>query len=124
RPAEIFFSFYFAMTGMHALHMIIGIGLLTVLIIKARRAVSRLSTIPRSSWLACIGILSISSGYFSFRCSISWGDIYELRACGFRQALRGDLRRAHRLDPNYDRSCLYGPWQRFERRYRPRDCRP
>jgi len=37
RPAEIFFSFYFAMTGMHALHMIIGIGLLTVLIIKARR---------------------------------------------------------------------------------------
>ncbi|MGH7844106.1 MAG: cytochrome c oxidase subunit 3 family protein [Candidatus Binatia bacterium] len=37
RPAEIFFSFYFAMTGMHALHMIIGIGLLTALIVKARR---------------------------------------------------------------------------------------
>jgi cytochrome c oxidase subunit 3 len=37
RPAEIFFSFYFAMTGMHAVHMIIGIGLLTVLIFKARR---------------------------------------------------------------------------------------
>ena len=36
-PAEIFFSFYFAMTGMHAVHMIIGIGLLTVLIFKARR---------------------------------------------------------------------------------------
>jgi cytochrome c oxidase subunit III len=35
--AEIFFSFYFAMTGMHALHMVIGIGLLTALIIKARR---------------------------------------------------------------------------------------
>jgi len=35
--AEIFFSFYFAMTGMHAVHMIIGIGLLTVLIFKARR---------------------------------------------------------------------------------------
>lgn len=26
---ELFFSFYFAMTGMHALHMIIGLGLLT-----------------------------------------------------------------------------------------------
>jgi cytochrome c oxidase subunit 3 len=37
RPAEIFFSFYFAITGMHAVHMIIGIGLLTVLIFKARR---------------------------------------------------------------------------------------
>jgi cytochrome c oxidase subunit 3 len=35
--AEIFFSFYFAMTGMHALHMIIGLGLLTVLVVKASR---------------------------------------------------------------------------------------
>jgi cytochrome c oxidase subunit 3 len=37
RPAEIFFSFYFAMTGMHAVHMIVGIGLLTALIFRARR---------------------------------------------------------------------------------------
>ncbi len=37
RHAEIFFSFYFAMTGMHALHMIIGIGLLTFLIFRALR---------------------------------------------------------------------------------------
>jgi cytochrome c oxidase subunit 3 len=36
-PAEIFFSFYFAMTGMHAVHMIIGIGLLTALIVQSRR---------------------------------------------------------------------------------------
>jgi cytochrome c oxidase subunit III len=35
--AEIFFSFYFAMTGMHAVHMIVGIGLLTALIVQARR---------------------------------------------------------------------------------------
>ena len=41
--AEIFFSFYFAMTGMHALHMIIGLGLLTVLIVKAGRG--RFSTL-------------------------------------------------------------------------------
>ena len=32
---EIYFSLYFAMTGMHALHMIIGIGILIVLLIKA-----------------------------------------------------------------------------------------
>ena len=35
--AEIFFSFYFAMTGMHALHMIIGLGLLTTMIVKTAR---------------------------------------------------------------------------------------
>lgn len=35
--AEIFFSFYFAMTGMHALHMIIGLGLLAAMTIKTAR---------------------------------------------------------------------------------------
>jgi len=35
--AQLFFSLYFAMTGIHALHMIIGIGLLSVLIAAARR---------------------------------------------------------------------------------------
>ena len=37
RAAEIFFSFYFAMTGMHALHMIIGLALMTAMIVKAGR---------------------------------------------------------------------------------------
>ena len=37
RQAEIFLSFYFAMTGMHALHMIIGFGLQTYLVIAAWR---------------------------------------------------------------------------------------
>lgn len=35
--AQIFFSFYFALTGLHALHMIIGIVLLGVIAIKAWR---------------------------------------------------------------------------------------
>jgi cytochrome c oxidase subunit III len=35
--AELFFSLYFAMTGMHALHMIIGLGLLATLIVKSTR---------------------------------------------------------------------------------------
>jgi len=34
---QIFFFLYFAMTGMHALHMIIGIGLLVWLIMRAQR---------------------------------------------------------------------------------------
>ena len=35
--AAIFFSLYFAMTGMHALHMVIGIGVFLVLAWEARR---------------------------------------------------------------------------------------
>ncbi|HEU4345617.1 MAG TPA: cytochrome c oxidase subunit 3, partial [Candidatus Binatia bacterium] len=37
RRAAIFFSFYFAMTGMHALHMVIGIGIFLVLVVQAWR---------------------------------------------------------------------------------------
>jgi cytochrome c oxidase subunit 3 len=37
REAQIFFSLYFAMTGMHAIHMIIGIGLLSTLLVLAAR---------------------------------------------------------------------------------------
>jgi cytochrome c oxidase subunit 3 len=37
RPAEIFFSLYFMMTGLHAVHMIVGIGLLTTLVLQARK---------------------------------------------------------------------------------------
>jgi cytochrome c oxidase subunit 3 len=35
--SELFFSLYFCMTGLHALHMIIGIGLLAWLVVKAQR---------------------------------------------------------------------------------------
>ena len=31
-PAQLFFSLYFAMTGLHALHMVIGVGLLCFLL--------------------------------------------------------------------------------------------
>ncbi len=37
RHAQILFFLYFAMTGMHAIHMIVGVGLLTYLIIEAYR---------------------------------------------------------------------------------------
>jgi cytochrome c oxidase subunit 3 len=35
--AQIFFSLYFIMTGLHALHMVIGIGILLVMVWMARR---------------------------------------------------------------------------------------
>jgi cytochrome c oxidase subunit 3 len=34
--AQLYFFFYFAMTGLHALHMIIGLGLLLWLVVRAR----------------------------------------------------------------------------------------
>ncbi len=37
KAAEQFYSLYFAMTGLHALHMIIGIGIMTVIAIMAWR---------------------------------------------------------------------------------------
>ena len=37
RGPQLFFSFYFAMTGMHALHMVVGVGILTFLLIQAHR---------------------------------------------------------------------------------------
>jgi len=37
KPAELFFSFYFLMTGMHAVHMVVGIGVLAVLAALAAR---------------------------------------------------------------------------------------
>ena len=37
RQAELLFSFYFALTGMHAVHMIVGIGLLSYLVFAASR---------------------------------------------------------------------------------------
>src|SRR5262249_52295825 len=38
QPAKMYFTLYFAMTGLHAAHMIVGCGLLTVLIVMAGRA--------------------------------------------------------------------------------------
>ncbi len=36
RHTELYFFLYFAMTGMHALHMIIGIAILAFMIARAR----------------------------------------------------------------------------------------
>jgi cytochrome c oxidase subunit 3 len=37
RQAQVLFFLYFAMTGMHAVHMVVGVGLLTTLIVMAAR---------------------------------------------------------------------------------------
>jgi len=36
-PGQLFFSYYFVMTGCHALHMIVGLGLLSALLIRTFR---------------------------------------------------------------------------------------
>ena len=35
KSVELFFCFYFIMTGMHALHMMVGVGVLSVLLVQA-----------------------------------------------------------------------------------------
>jgi cytochrome c oxidase subunit 3 len=35
--AQMFFIFYFAMTGLHAMHMVVGLGLLLWLVLRARK---------------------------------------------------------------------------------------
>jgi cytochrome c oxidase subunit III len=37
KSVELFFCFYFAMTGVHALHMVLGVGVLAVLLLLAWR---------------------------------------------------------------------------------------
>ena len=37
RPAQLFFSFYFALTGVHALHMVVGLGIMTYIAWLAKR---------------------------------------------------------------------------------------
>jgi cytochrome c oxidase subunit 3 len=37
QPTKLFFSLYFALTGVHALHMIVGIGIFTVITFMAHR---------------------------------------------------------------------------------------
>jgi cytochrome c oxidase subunit 3 len=37
REAQMFFVFYFILTGLHAVHMFIGMGLLTWLLVRSRR---------------------------------------------------------------------------------------
>jgi cytochrome c oxidase subunit 3 len=39
REAQIFFSLYFVMTGLHALHMVIGIGVLLVMLVWSWRGI-------------------------------------------------------------------------------------
>ncbi len=37
KSAQVFFSIYFAMTGLHGIHVVVGIGLLLWLLVRARR---------------------------------------------------------------------------------------
>jgi len=51
--AQLFFGLYFVMTGLHALHVIVGLGLLSVLLVRAR---SRRFTPPRHDTVEIAGL--------------------------------------------------------------------
>lgn len=53
RQVELFICFYFGMTGLHALHMIIGLGVVTVMVIMAAKG--RLEP-PRDSPVEITGL--------------------------------------------------------------------
>ena len=69
KHAQIFFALYFIMTGLHALHMIIGLGLFTWLLVMAWPAASPPNITPRSKWAASTGTSSTSSGSIYSPCS-------------------------------------------------------
>jgi len=68
--AQLFFSIYFAMTGLHALHMVIGVGILLTLIVQAQKGKFSASYYTRSMWRDSTGTSSTSSGFSCSRCSI------------------------------------------------------
>ena len=69
---EIFLSLYFALTGLHALHMVIGFGLLASSRGWRTRSGSRRSGTRRWRCPASTGTSSTSSGSSCSRCCTSW----------------------------------------------------
>ena len=63
----MFFWIYFAMTGMHAVHMIIGIGVMLVIALFIGEGQVR-SGVPLIRWKSPVstGTSLISSGFFCF----------------------------------------------------------
>ena len=70
RKMELFFVLYFFMTGLHAIHLIIGIALVGVMAGCHGGAGFPAAGPFRSKSPVCTGTSSISSGYSSIHCSI------------------------------------------------------
>ena len=70
RHAQIFFSLYFVMTGLHALHMIIGLGIMPVMLWWSYRGVDHPRVLqPDRDQPGSTGTSSTSSGSSCSRCS-------------------------------------------------------
>ena len=75
---QMFFVFYFIMTGLHAIHMIIGIGILAGVVVSHLYGHDLPPSITRRLCSAAsTGILSISFGSFSTQSFTFRGCIYE-----------------------------------------------
>ena len=70
RGSAAFLLLYFAMTGLHALHMVIGVGLLLYPILRRGRGKFSADTGLRWTSPAFTGTLSTSSGFSCSRCCI------------------------------------------------------
>ena len=68
--AQLYFSLYFGMTGLHALHMIIGAGLLLWLILQASKGRFDANYNTPSKTSACTGTSLTLCGFICSRCCI------------------------------------------------------
>ena len=60
--ARLFFIFYFIGTGLHGVHMLVGVGLVLWIVRRARRGDFSAPTVPRSKWWVCTGVSWMSYG--------------------------------------------------------------
>jgi cytochrome c oxidase subunit 3 len=68
--AQILFCFYFFMTGFHAVHMVVGLGIMTTILLMARKGTFGPTITRPSKYPACIGTSSTSCGSSCSPCSI------------------------------------------------------
>ena len=107
---QLFFGLYFMMTGTHAVHMIVGLGILIVLVFQAWRGrFSAEYNVP----VDLTGTLSILSGFFYSHCCISsvatWV-IADVTTCEFKKDLLPYFHCAASLDGRHDSGRFYRPW--------------
>ena len=71
--AELFYFFYFTATGVHAVHLTIGVGIVCVMMVRAwRGAFSPLYHTPVEVTGLVLAFCRFRSGFFSIRSSTSW----------------------------------------------------
>ena len=70
----LYFGFYFCMTGLHGIHVLVGMGLIAWVLIRHLRGEFDLEYFTPVEGSEYFGTLWILFGFSSFRFFILWGD--------------------------------------------------